>query len=134
MFRFLYGFLTNYFSYFTKRKSLQICGGEMWRWAWPIQQIISLWETLIRSEKQEHFGRAQTFAAPGLTLHTVVSACGQQVLFYTIRTVKTFHLQVITHINRQNEENITYVQTHSPGHKSILTPPTFVRWGGELSH
>lgn len=32
-----------------------------------------------------------------LAEHTVVSVSGPEVLFYSIRTIKTFHLQVITH-------------------------------------
>lgn len=121
-------FLTDYFSYFTKRRKIAIvkinCGG-----GFGLLQNISLWEIFNRYEKQEKIRRKKYFHHQPLTLHTVVSVCGQQVLFYTIRAIKTFHLQVITHINRQNEVNITYVQTYSPGHKSILAPPTFVRGG-----
>lgn len=67
--------------------------------------------------------------------HRGFSLCSTSFILHNKNnTIKTFHLQVITHINRQKEENITDVQTYSPGHKSILTPPTFVLggwwWGG----
>lgn len=88
---------------------------------------------LSDKKKQEKFRRTQKFLAPALTCNTVVSVCGQQVLSDTIGTIKTFHLQVSTHINRQKEENITHIQTNSPRHKGILTPPTFVWRGGTVT-
>lgn len=62
----------------------------------------------------------------------MVSVGARPVLFYTIRTIKTFHLQVITHINRQNEENITDVQTYSPWTQKHSHPSHLCSgvWGG----